>query len=407
MNVIIIGAGMAGLTCATYLNRRGHTATVVEASDGVGGRIRTDERAGFHLDRGFQILLTQYPELRRLVDLEALQLGSFESGALVQLPEKQVYFPNPLQGGSPLAALTAPVGSVADKLRMLRLSWQTEDLSDQDFFDQPAATTADYLEDFGWSDQCTGLFLKPFFSGVFLDESLGTSANLFRFLFKQFHTGKAALPAGGMQALPRQLATRLPAGSIRLNTPAVGIEGRTVLLQNGERLRADAVVMATDASAAARLLGQPQSRPFNRSTCTYFAAPVSPLPRPMLLLNPNRHSPIHHMAVLSDVANGYAPPGQSLISISTNGLDLVDVAELTSRILVQAEAWFGGAVSNWRHLHTYHLPEALPALPAPASGAVQALCLGEGLYRCGDYTAYPSLNAAMLTGRLVAEQLLA
>ena len=125
----------------------------------------------------------------------------------------------------------------------------------------------------------------------------------------------------------------------------------------------------------------------------------------MLLLNPNRHSPIHHLAVPSDVAAGYAPAGQSLVSVSTNSLDLVDVAELTSRILVQAEAWFGPSVQNWQHLRTYHLPEALPALPAPESGAVQPLYLGEGLYRCGDYTAYPSLNAAMLTGRLVAQQL--
>ena len=85
-DVAIVGAGLAGLTCAQDLTRAGLQCTVVEATDGVGGRVRTDAVDGFLLDRGFQILLSAYPQVKQRLDTAALDIGDFEPGALVRTP---------------------------------------------------------------------------------------------------------------------------------------------------------------------------------------------------------------------------------------------------------------------------------------------------------------------------------
>jgi phytoene dehydrogenase-like protein len=401
-SVLIVGAGVAGLTCARYLQRRGIASTLLEASDGVGGRVRTDRVEGFTLDRGFQIFLTSYPEAKRILDYDALDLKSFVSGAKIRLGGTFTTLANPFEGGSVWAALRSPVGSLDDKLRVLRQIWQVEDESDEGFFRHPDRTTLDYLRDFGYSEAMIERFFQPFFGGVFLEaDSLETSSNFFRFVFKHFYQGQAALPAAGIGAIPDQLYAALPPGTVQTGVRVRHVENNRVTLDSGETLTAEHVVLAVDAGAADRLLGTEPTREFRSTTCTYFAAPRSPLDEKILVLNPNRQSVVHNLCVPSDVAPGYAPAGQALISVSTQGLDVVDGTRLAEKIKQELVDWFGPEVKNWRHLRSYHLPEALPAY-GPGAGE-HALKLGERLYQCGDQTAYPSLNAAMGTGRKVAE----
>ena len=406
--VVIIGAGVAGLTCATYLARAGVPFVVLEASDSVGGRVRTDLVEGFRLDRGFQILLTAYPEAQRLLSYPALKLGAFESGALIRQPDGFIEMSDPFKYPSRLfQALTAPVGSLSDKLGILRLLADVNAVAKaDDFFTEMDTDTLSYLQDFGWSDEMIYRFFSPFFGGVFLENELSTSSNFFRFVFKQFYNGEAVLPAQGMQAIPEQLLAGLPAGAVRLNTPVRAVESARVLLESGEWLEASQVVLATDTTRADRLLGRAtEQRAFNMTTCTYFSADRDPLPRNMLAINPNRLSPVHHVCVPSSICPSYAPEGQSLISVSTQGVVLTDPAKLALDIRLVLREWFGEEVENWRHLRTYHIPEALASFEA--GSRKQPLRLGERLYCCGDYLAYPSLNAAMQTGREVAEQLIA
>jgi phytoene dehydrogenase-like protein len=397
---------MAGLACARYLHKAGADFLLLEASDAPGGRVRTDLVDGFRLDRGFQILLTAYPEARRLLDYNALDLRAFRSGAMIRQEKGFVEVTDPTR--EPLTVfktLTAPVGSLADKLRLLKLMQEVNTVADtRDFFHNEDTTTLEYLQQYGWSQQMIDTFFRPFFGGVFLENELDTSSNFFRFVFKQFYNGQATLPAGGMQAIPDQLAAGLQEGSVRLNTAVASLEGSVVRLQNGERIQAGKVVVATDAHTADRLLGKASNQAHNVTTCTYFAADRSPLSKKMLVLNPNRLSVVHHLCIPSDIAPVYAPEGKTLISVSTQGLDLANEQKLTLDIRLELGQWFGVEVQNWRHLRTYHLPHALPRYEAGITH--EALKLSDTLYRCGDYTAYPSLNAAMQTGREVAEMIL-
>lgn len=403
-DVIIVGAGMAGLTCATYLNRFGVSSLILEASEAVGGRVRTDKVEGYTLDRGFQILLTAYPEAQRVLDYQALDLKSFRSGAIIRHNGTFMVMSDPFKEPSQaLNTLFSPVGSLVDKLKVLQLSNEVLKESTDAFFSDEATDTLSYLRDFGWSEDMITNFFKPFFGGVFLENELATSSNFFRFVFKQFYNGEATIPAQGMQEIPNQLAVKLPKGTVRLETKVEKIVGNTVTLADGQALTAKQVVVATNASQADRLLGRNVNRTFNKTTCTYFAADRSPLKEKMLALNPNRLSTVHNLCVPSDIAPSYAPTGKSLVSVSTQGMEGVDEKKLTVHIVKELTEWFGADVQSWKHLRTYHLPESL--LSFPANSAQTELKISENLYECGDYVAYPSLNAAMATGRKVAEMI--
>ncbi|WP_338876663.1 FAD-dependent oxidoreductase [Spirosoma sp. SC4-14] len=413
-SVIIVGGGIAGLTCANYLKQAGIRALILEASDGVGGRVRTDHVDGFRLDRGFQILLTAYPEAQRLLNYADLNLNHFRAGAMVRHQNNWLSLLNPFQEPlSTFQALASSVGTVGDKLRIVELIRRTQGLSLDELFQQSPTTTLAFLRDFGFSDQIIERFFRPFFGGVFLEDGLTTSSNFFEFCFRLFFTGQAALPANGIGAIADQLASRLSPDQIRLHSAVARLDGKTVYLTNGQSLIANTIVLAVDAAQAAVLLGRqaPAEHAFNHTTCTYFAS-STPLPdvarQKLLLLNATRSTAVHNVAILSDVAPNYAPAGQTLVSVSTQGLETVNATALTEQIKQELTSWFGDDVNHWRHLHTYHIPHALPAYPPDRAGTDaihELLKLSENLYQCGDQTAYPSLNAAMQTGRLVADMI--
>lgn len=406
--VIIIGAGMAGLSCAVYLQKAGIDALLLEASDGIGGRVRTDLVDGFRLDRGFQILLTAYPEAQRLFNYQDLDLKSFRSGALIHHENQWLTFFNPLREPAKVfQTLLSPVGTFSDKLRIVELLRRVQGLSTADLFQQPATSTLDYLGQAGFSEKMLFRFFRPFFGGIFLEDALQTSSNFFEFCFKMFYAGDAAIPAKGMGQLAEQLANRLKPEQIRLNAPVATIQDKQVTLASGEVLTAETIVMAVDRTQAAKLMGQPipTEQAFNHTTCTYFAAPASPRPNEQLLiLNTKRTAAIHNLAIMSDVAPDYAPDGQTLISVSTQALRQVNETALTAQIIKELVLWFGNDAKQWRHLRTYHIPQALPAFGPQA--VQQPLKLADNLFQCGDQTAYPSLNAALQTGRLVAEAII-
>ncbi len=404
--IIIIGAGIAGLTCARYLHERKIDSLVLEAADAVGGRVRTDNVEGFLLDRGFQIFLTSYPEAKPVLDYETLHFQPFQSGAIIRKNGKFHTMPNPLK--NPLSApqaLLAPVGSLGDKFKILQLSTKLKATENSIFFQNktPRSTLA-FLSGFGYSQDMIHHFFQPFFSGVFLEKELLTADLLFQFLFKQFATGEAVVPAQGMQAIPQQVAAQLPNDSIRLNTRVQSLTDHAVRLENGETLDADAIVVATDALQAQSWIPQSPTIDFNATTCLYFAAGLSPLTKPMLAINADADGLVNHVAVLSDMAPSYAPAGQALISVNVVGLSKLPEADLTQRVQREMIHWFGDQAKSWRHLRTYRIPHALPQYFAESPRNIP-LKINDFTYRCGDYTAYPSLNGAMQSGREVAEMI--
>ncbi len=414
--IIIIGAGMAGLACANWLHRAGRAVLVLDAADAVGGRVRTDVTPeGFRLDRGFQILLTDYPEARRMFDYGALNLKKYRSGAVVRLADgRATTLENPLQ--QPLAAFTAlasPIGTLTDKLLIAKLAAQLQGQAPEALLAQPSETTLAFLRRYGWSEQIINNFFRPFFGGVYLDRELGTASNFFQFVFQQFIKGDAAVPALGMQQLPEQIAARLPASSLRLNTAVAAVldAGRRVRLASGETLPAAATVVATDGPAATRLLGSDLPAPLTTAarptTCTYFAtAGAAPsLGHKLLHLNALPGALAHNVAFPAEVSAAVVPAGQGLVSVSTHGAHGLTDEALTERLRPELAAWFGPAARQWQHLRTYRIAQALPVY-GPGQPAQQPLRLHGTLFRCGDWAAYPSLNAALGTGRQVADILL-
>jgi protoporphyrinogen oxidase len=405
-STVIIGGGISGLTCAKYLNEKGYSFMLLEGSDALGGRVRTDNVDGFLLDRGFQILLTNYPEAKKILNYNNLDLKYFESGAMIKAEKGFMKMENPFR--KKMAYLTmafSSVGSLSDKLKIRKFANELAEMSEDEIFGLEATDTLTFLRNYGWSEKMINNFFKPFYGGVFLENDLITSSNFFQFTFKQFFKGDAAIPADGMQAIPEQIAEMIPRNSIRKNARVKGFEGNQIFLDGGEVITADKIVVATDPKTSDILLGETKQRAYNVTTCTYFSAESSPLKgQKFIALNPNRKGAVHNVCVPSDVSSHYGNAGKSLISVSTQGLEKLDERNLTNRIKRELFDWFGASVNVWKHLKTYHIPESLVQYRADSER--QNSKLSDKLYRCGDYLAYPSLNAAMQTGREVAEMIM-
>lgn len=400
---VIIGAGVAGLCCALRLQEKNIPYLILEASDAPGGRVRTDKVDGFLLDRGFQVLLTAYPEARRLLDYKALRLRSFLSGALVRKGGKLHRVSDPFREpwGAP-ATLLAPIGSFQDKLLIARLRQHVRASTLEQIFTRPETTALEALRRFGFSDQIINAFFRPFFGGIFLETELTTSSRMLEFVFRMFSEGKAALPAEGIEAIPRQLASRLAKDSLRLGARVETIGTGEVRLAGGERVPAAAVVLATESTEAARLMPELHPPGWHDTACLYYAAAKSPLPKPILMLNGEGSGAVDNLCAPSAVAPTYAPAGQALVSATVVGAAQADEKDLDSEVRKQLTSWFGPEVGSWKHLRTYRIRQALPARKSlePAALPVRR---NPGLYICGDHRETPSLQGAMVSGRRAAE----
>jgi phytoene dehydrogenase-like protein len=405
-DVIIVGAGLAGLCCARELQQAGVAPLVLEAADAVGGRVRTDAVGGFLLDRGFQVLLTAYPEAGRVLDYRALDLGAFRSGALVRHEEGFTEFADPFRHPlRALGSLDAPPGTFVDRLRVLQVRARACSGSLDSVFERPERSTLDHLRAAGFSAAFIDGFFRPFLGGIFLERQLETSSRMFEFVFRMFAEGDAALPAAGMGAIPAHLASGLQPGTVRLGTPVAGVSATKVQLESGERIEAAAVVVAADGPAAARLLGEagPGSR---HVACLYYAADEAPTRERLLVLDGTESGPVNNCAVISNVRPSYAPPGQHLVSASVLDPAVRDTLEPSVR--AQLRDWWGPGVDGWRHLRTYRIAHALPAR---GDGRLDPVALPathpSGVFTAGDWRDIPSIQGAMVSGRRTAEAVLA
>ena len=221
-----------------------------------------------------------------------------------------------------------------------------------------------------------------------------------------FSRGSATLPALGMQEIPRQLASRLPADAIRRGARVTEVHRGKITLASGGSLGGDAVVVAADATTAARLIpGLATQEPDWRGvTGLYFAAGKSPLREAIIALNGTGRGLVNNVCVLSDVAPGYAPPGQALISISVLGTPAI--SDLETQVIAELEGWFGPQVSGWRHLRTDRIERALPEQP-PVPGQLGP-CFREidGVFVCGDHLTSASIEGAISSGLRTADAVL-
>ena len=407
--VLIVGAGLAGLGCGLRLCEIGVSFQIIEASDAVGGRVRTDIVDGFRLDRGFQVLLTAYPEAQRFLDYGPLNLRPFKHADLIRFGGRFHRLADPrLEPWTAVKALFGPIGTLRDKFRFFPLISKVKAGKIEDQFRRPEGLTLDFLRWGGrFSETMIDRYFRPYFGCIFLERDLVTSSRLFRFVLRTLVEGDAAVPAMGMGAIPEQLASRLPVGAIRLNAAVEKVEPGKIVLRGGEELSARAIVVATEGPEAARLLPGEIRDPQSRAVCClYFAADESPINEPVLVLNADEPGPVNNLAVMSDVAPSYAPAGKALVSVSVLGDPDQDDAALEAAVRTQLTSWFGSAISGWRTLRTYRIRHALPDQTAPALDEPQRpVRLDDGLYVSGDHRDHASIDGALASGWRAAQAL--
>ncbi|MDX1418783.1 MAG: NAD(P)/FAD-dependent oxidoreductase [Rubricoccaceae bacterium] len=407
-DALVVGGGLSGLSCARRLTDRGLSVRLFEASDAVGGRVRTDRVNGFLLDRGFQVFLTAYPEAQRQLDYDDLDLRPFDAGALVYRRGGFARVTDPLRHPLDLPrTLLADVGTIADKLRVLKLRAAVLGGPPERLWRRPEVSVAAALyERYGFSDAIVEPFFRPFFGGILLDRDLErSSSRAFEFLFRMFADGRTALPAQGMQALPEQMASTLPADTVRLHARAASIAPGVLTLEGGERVEGRAIVVATDGAEAAYLLDGLDSPGSRASTTLYWAADAPPVERPLLVLDGEGEGPVNSLTVLSNAAPTYAPEGQALLSAAVVGNPQRSDDELEAEARAQMRRWFGSAVDGWRFLRLYRVIHALPDL-VRLDPPERTYRLHDGLYVTGDWRRDPSINGALVAGRHAADAVL-
>lgn len=405
-DVIIIGAGLSGLSAAVHLHRQGRKVLILEASDRAGGRVKTDFVDGFILDRGFQVLLTAYPEAKKLLNYKDLQLQKMLPGATVLYDGGTFEIADPIR--RPLAlfsTLFAPVGTLRDKINTLWLKNKLQKMSIDEIFTQPEQTTLQQLSDYGFSQKMIQRFYKPFLSGIYLENQLTTSNRMFDFVMKMFSDGDVAVPAFGMEEIPKQLVRQLPESSIQYHKNVTKIAGNTLTLQDGITFEANQIVIATNANEFTKQFLPNQKTTAQTVTNVYFKAPIAPTKKAVVILNASQNKKwVNNLTVLSNVSATYAPLGKVLVSVSYNGLAPVEDFELAENMKKELEQWYGQQVHQWKMIKTYRIDYALPIQDTVKNGlSISEIKISDSLFICGDHLLNGSINAAFKSGRLVAE----
>jgi hypothetical protein len=405
--VIVIGAGIAGLAAAKLLKAKGFSVLILEASETVGGRIQTDKKDGFLLDRGFQVLLTAYPEAKKILNYKQLQLKPFLPGAKILYHKGISEIMDPIRKPSSLlSTLFSPIGSLGDKFQMLRLKLVLKKKSIKQIFEEQEQTTDSYLLRKGFSDKMISLFFRPFLGGIFLERNLFTSNRMFNFVFKMFSEGETAIPANGMGEIPKQLASGFTKEEILFNKRVVFVENKSVLLADETSYHADYVVIATDQDHIPKPYQQTQHQK-RKVANIYFTAQKAPFIAPIIALNANENAFVNNITVLDAVSENYANGKQHLISLSIlEDVTEMPLEEVIIKIKTELGFWFND-VDQWEYLQHYFIPYALPNQFSVETELLDdALLLSDSVLRCGDYLLNGSINAALLSGRRVAEYII-
>lgn len=422
--VIVIGAGLAGLAAANRLHSQGIPFLLLEASDAVGGRVRTDSVDGFLLDRGFQIFITAYPEAQKLLDYNALNLQKFYSGARIYYNGEFHTVADPLRHfWDSIKSLPNPIGSVFDKLLIGLTRIRVLSKSDEEIFTSTTEVPViDLLRNIGFSDSIIDRFFRPFFGGIFFDKDLQTTSRLFDFIFKCLGLGDNTIPAQGIGQIPNQLAAKLPSDSILLNTRVVSVDFDEpnvpiVRLDNGEALKTEmGVVLAVEEPEVEKILAGKiswtpvQGKPARSTVCLYFSGNRDEIPvqDPILFLNGSGKGIVNNMFFATNVAPSYGPPDKALMSVSLIGLfENVTDDDLTIQVIQELSDWFGSSmVNSWKHIRTYRIRFAQPNQSPPTDLIKNPKSELGSVYLCGDYMTSATFDGALVSGRRAIDALL-
>lgn len=405
VDAVVVGAGLAGLAAAGELSRAGLEVAVLEASDGVGGRVRTDAVDGFRLDRGFQVLNTAYPAAQAVLDFGALDLRRFVKGAIVHHDGRPYRLVDPRsQWRSTAATLSSPLLPTKDKGAIAAFSAWCGYMPVNRLLAGDDMAAADALQRARISDTAVDRLIRPFLAGVLLDPDLGTSARFARLVWRSFVRGDAVVPATGMQAIPEQMAAALPAGSIRLGRRVAALNRTGVVTSSGEQVDAAAVIVATDGSTACRLMPGLPPPAWNGVTTFYHALRAAPLEEPILVLDPDHLDVVANTVVMTAASQAYSSDGRVLVSTSVVG-PRRDDPNLEQVVRGRLAALYHLGPADFDAVAVYRIDRAQPATPPPFSHR-RPVRVAAGRYVCGDWRDTSSIQGALVSGRRAARAVL-
>tara|TARA_B100000809_G_scaffold118758_1_gene117052 strand:- start:15517 stop:16758 length:1242 start_codon:yes stop_codon:yes gene_type:complete len=397
----IIGAGVSGLIAAQVLEEKGFFPVIIEATDRVGGRVKTDIVDGCQLDHGFQVLLTAYPAAQKYLDFKALDLQTFLPGSAIFISGKQTVIGDPLRELSLLfSTIFSDFGTVTDKFNVLKLNSILKNKSIEAIFLEEEKSTFQYLADFGFSEKIISQFFKPFFTGIFLETELDTSSRMFEFIYKMFGEGVAALPKGGIEAIPKQLAAKLKKTTFHFNTKVTSVKNKKIILSDAQEIESDYTIIATDASGLLQNLKN-QETEWKSCDTLYFETEKRIISKPLVGLIANSDTLINNIFYCTSLDTD-TKPSKELLSVT-----IVKKHELSRKDLilkVQQELSENCGITSSTFLKQYTIGKALPKLRnlqyEMSSSESQ---ITEAVFLAGDIQLNGSLNAAMLSGEKAAE----
>lgn len=383
--IVVIGAGLAGLSAAITLEEAGRQVILVESADCPGGRVATDLIDGFLCDRGFQLINARYPEILALKVIDEIDFLPAPRVVEVSLGEKRISLGDPRV--APFSALRSETGSLIEKLSLLRYLLKKP---------EHGQSLGSQLRQAGLGKTYERV-LKPFLTGVFFADPDRVDASYGRSVIGSFVSGKPGLPRNGVGQLPQALAARL--SDVRLNTQVNSIKGSVVETSSGA-IEAASIIVATDLTTAAQLLDLRDIPEMVGCTTWYHSTPISPSKSAHLIIDAQARGPVLNSMVISNLSSNYAPVGQNLVATTAT------LGATESEVRRHLSIMWGADTRNWNLVAKYDLPTALTLLGVGEKSA-QGPEISQGIFHAGDYTSVPSQNGALLSGRLAAEALLA
>jgi protoporphyrinogen oxidase len=398
--IYIIGAGVSGLVASKVLEDHGYKSTIIEATDRVGGRVKTDVIDGYQLDHGFQVLLTAYPSAQKYLNFDALELQHFLPGAAIFSDGNQKTIGDPLRNISLFfPTLFSGIGKFSDKLKILKLNSLLKKTTLAEIFAKSEKTTLQYLIDFGFSEEIIFKFFKPFFSGIFLEPELETSSRMFEFVYKMFGEGFATLPKGGIEAIPKQLKSNLKHSKFQFNTNVKSVEDGKIILDNGTELESDFTIIATESS---KLVGNLKKKETKWKSCDtlYFETNTMTIRKPIIGLIAESDALINNIFYHSSILSKSTGRKQ-LLSVTV--VKQHNLSKEALKIRVQKELQDYCGIDSCIFIKHYAIPNALPDLEGIKYEMLPAeIELTNSIFLAGDTQLNGSLNAAMISGEKAA-----
>ena len=396
----IIGAGISGLIAAKVLEDNGYTPIIIEASNSVGGRVKSDSYNGFILDHGFQVLLTSYPAAKKYLDYKSLDLQPFLSGATIFKNGIQQTIGDPLRNLSLLLpTLFSSIGNFSDKIKILKLNSKLKKKSIEAIFKEKEMSTFNYLKDAGFSDNIVQTFFKPFFSGIFLEPNLETSSRMFEFVYKMFGEGLAVLPKNGIQAISNQLKSKLQRTNFMFNTSVKEVKGEKILLENNTEIVSNFTIIATEAS---HLVSNLKNQEIDWKSCDtlYFTSKTKVIKNPIIGLIANENTLINNIFYHTNIANNNKSDLE-LLSVTVVKNHKLSEEELIERVKKELEN--NCAIKDITFIKRYEIKKALPKIQnLQYEISSTETKLTSSIFLAGDQLLNGSLNAAMISGERAA-----